>query len=94
VSGFCAQMNRRRSQIGATKTGAVTLVVAETGQRSTLRFGKTVTATRVPAGERIVLSEAAMVRLLFGLSRPAAACSALLDAVFPLDFYVSPLEDL
>jgi predicted N-acetyltransferase YhbS len=96
LRGFVYQMNQKRNSLGATGKGSVTLTIKGTNQYATIQFGKRVSVTDKQANRGLVLSERDMVRLLFGVTKPSDSfkCPTLLDSVLPLDFFISPLEDI
>ena len=77
---------------------ALSLEVTDTGQRSTLNFDGNLQICSEPEGERVTLDQRSMVRLLFGPGKATknfdfkGRVGLLLDTIFPLDFYVWPLD--
>jgi|GEM_PF-1331620 len=96
LSKFQRQMSEK---IQDTTTGncEITLIMKDTGQTATLCIHKNVKVVNGVSSRKLCLSDRDMVRLLFGLSKPSDIFPikkkySELDSVFPLDFYIWPLE--
>lgn len=96
---FTGQMRRKAKAFGLTGKHAVTLVIKESGEQATLEAGKSVRVTKKAAKVKIILNERDMVRLLFPESKPSdwmdlPKGAAFLDVLFPLDYFMWPLETI
>lgn len=96
LKAFTRQMALKREQTGCIPGGEVTLRIAETGQQATIRVGSTVEVSDKPCREVITLPEREMVRFLFGIASAldVADCPEWLVHLLPLDFFISPMEDV
>ncbi len=86
-----------KSSRGLGVNGSLTLEMKDTGQVATLHFGRSVTVSERKAKPILSLSDADMVRLIFGTVPPSHTLKLnkslhYLDEVFPLDFYVPRLD--
>jgi len=76
----------------------LSLGVIDTSQRVTLRFDGNLQICSEPGRDRVTLDQRSMVRLLFGPGKATknfdfkGRIGLLLDAIFPLDFYIWPLD--
>jgi len=76
----------------------LSLEVTDTGQRATLNFDGNLQVCSEPGRDKVTLDQRSMVRLLFGPGKATknfdfrGRVGLLLDTVFPLDFYIWPLD--
>lgn len=93
---FRHQMELKLRAVDAAPCAPVTLAVANTEQRATISWDGSLAIEPGHGGEVVTLGEREMVRLLFGptLERhgKAAGTRSLLGSVFPLEFYIWPLD--
>ncbi|MDD5688382.1 MAG: GNAT family N-acetyltransferase [Elusimicrobia bacterium] len=94
---FSNQMTKRIKNIGCKNKENITLVISESNQTATLQIGECVKVMDKESANGLVLNEKDMVRLLFGLSKPSDNFSIgrdnmILDSIFPLNFFLWPLE--
>jgi len=77
---------------------ALSLEVTDTGQRATLNFDGSLQVCIEPGRDRVALDQRSMVRLLLGPGKATknfdfrGSVGLLLDTIFPLDFYIWPLD--
>jgi len=96
LQGFSEQISAKWVLSGYRTKKDITIKIQDINQYATLSFRDTVKVTDVLSKEELTLTEHEMVRLLFGITRPTDEFSAptVLDQVFPLDFFISTLEDV
>jgi GNAT superfamily N-acetyltransferase len=108
LTGFQAQMNRcwLAGQAGGYQFAPKGLSLQMEGDFAPVQliFNEKVeviaadpsASQHLPVDETLTLDNREMVRLLFGVSKPSVTFSTptWLDQVFPLDFFVSALEDI
>lgn len=94
---FIVQMNAKRRRLGSKVRGNVTLKIPELNQSVTLAVNENVKIINKESKYKLALNSKDMVRLLFGLSKPSDDFNLgkeflVLDSIFPLDFFIWPLE--
>ncbi|MEM2935610.1 MAG: hypothetical protein QW231_00335, partial [Candidatus Bathyarchaeia archaeon] len=77
---------------------ALSLEVSDTGQKATFNFDGNLQISSEPGRDKVTLDQRSMVRLLFGPGKATknfdlkGRVGHLLDTIFPLDFYIWPLD--
>jgi predicted acetyltransferase len=94
---FENQMSMKIKDLGVINKRKITLVISDNNEFATLQIGNSIKVTDKESNNKLVLNERDMVKLLFGLSKPSNEFNLskeflVLDVVFPLDFYIWPLE--
>ena len=91
---FAESIGRRRPD----SPFSLTLEISGTGETVTLDYNGGMQISERPGRERIRLGQRDMARLLFGPGRPAQNFSfenkilSILDALFPVEFYLWPMD--
>jgi len=102
ILSLCSVLEKFSTQIGKKcrglgLKGALTLQMTDSGQVATLHFGTSLTVSERKSKPTLALSDTEMVRLVFGTIPPSHSLGldrslGYLDAIFPLDFFVSGLD--
>lgn len=76
---------------------AITFQVSGTEQKATLLFDKKIKVSQKEVKDKLMLPEREMVKLLFGILPPSSFLKleeekSFLNFLFPLDFFIWPLD--